>query len=566
MVELAKPYDYEGALRFPLIPYARQTAWRYMFDWAVAGEALHCVPGELVLEFGAGPSYASELLNRLGYYTVALDLNPEILAFAQKRLTIDQRLDPGRANFVAGDGQHLPFADGTFDGVICLNAFHHMPDYVAALSEIRRILRPSGRAAFSEPGSRHAESPEAKAATRQFGVVEKSVVLDEIYQIALSVGFERMILKPYVYPGLVELDYRELGAYRRNRSAAQFTRRDEIAEFVQHTHPIFVLTVPGERPITSVRPGLLRAEIRVSEPPATVHPGQEILIQALVHNMGDTLWLGTPREFGGYVAFGMKLCRPDGRLLSAIEEHTCIGQDVPPGGTVSVRSRIQLPETLTPGIYLLRLDMVDEQVGWFEEFGSPVIEHWLHVTDETNNGSLESNHRSQISELRLSAHAGRKRVEGPMSFESKDMEQIGRVQETTSLEEAWLLELQRRLYEEWRIEERPFHSNVPLIGPLIAAFRSAWNSVAAKWYVRHLFEQQQAYNQLTRQLLIELIRTTQTLTLADRRQGRLLGDRELSIAALAEQVARLETMLWEMDDRLSALEGADSEATEATRQ
>jgi hypothetical protein len=100
---------------------------------------------------------------------------------------------------------------------------------------------------------------------------------------------------------------------------------------------------------------------------------------------------------------------------------------------------------------------------------------------------------------------------------------------------------------------------------MIAAFRNAWNSVAAKWHVRQMFEQQQAYNQLTRQLLIELIRRNQVLTRADQRQEHLLGDRELSIAALAEHAARLEVRLWEMDDRLSVLDGADSEATEATR-
>lgn len=152
-----------------------------------------------------------------------------------------------------------------------------------------------------------------------------------------------------------------------------------------------------------------------------------------------------------------------------------------------------------------------------------------------------------------------------MSFEVKDTEQARSMEETRSQEEAWFLELQRRLDNEWRIQEYPFRSNVPVIGPMIAAFRNAWNSVAAKWHVRQMFEQQQAYNQLTRQLLIELIRRNQVLTRADQRQGHLLGDRELSIAALAEHVARLEVRLWEMDDRLSVLDGADSEATEETR-
>jgi SAM-dependent methyltransferase len=99
------------------MPGAHGTAWRYMFDWAVAGQALNCVPGDRVLEFGSGPSYASEFFNRLGYRTVALDLEPEILSFGHARLLLDQRLEPGDSHYVAGDGLRLPFGDAAFDGV-----------------------------------------------------------------------------------------------------------------------------------------------------------------------------------------------------------------------------------------------------------------------------------------------------------------------------------------------------------------------------------------------------------------------------------------------------------------
>jgi len=164
MDDRPESYDRDGALRFPLVPSEHERAWRYIFDWAIAGDALNCAPGDLVLEFGAGPSFASELFNRLGYRTVALDLDPQILAFARGRWTADQRLDAGRAYFVAADGLQLPFADASFDGIICLNALHHMPDYEATLAEMRRVLKPGARAAFSEPGSLHADTHESRLA------------------------------------------------------------------------------------------------------------------------------------------------------------------------------------------------------------------------------------------------------------------------------------------------------------------------------------------------------------------------------------------------------------------
>ena len=47
------------------------------------------------------------------------------------------------------------------------------------------------------------------------------------------------------------------------------------------------------------------------------------------------------------------------------------------------------------------------------------------------------------------------------------------------------------------LAERPFASGVPVLGPLIAAFRTAWNNVSARWYVRPLAHQQSLFNLVT---------------------------------------------------------------------
>ena len=48
------------------------------------------------------------------------------------------------AIFAVGDAEHLPFESGYFDMVTCSNSFHHYPDQVRAVSEMRRIIRPGG--------------------------------------------------------------------------------------------------------------------------------------------------------------------------------------------------------------------------------------------------------------------------------------------------------------------------------------------------------------------------------------------------------------------------------------
>jgi ubiquinone/menaquinone biosynthesis C-methylase UbiE len=49
------------------------------------------------------------------------------------------------AHFVAGDSEHLPFADGVFDVVTCSNSFHHYPHQDVVVREMRRLLSPDGR-------------------------------------------------------------------------------------------------------------------------------------------------------------------------------------------------------------------------------------------------------------------------------------------------------------------------------------------------------------------------------------------------------------------------------------
>lgn len=54
------------------------------------------------------------------------------------------------------------------------------------------------------------------------------------------------------------------------------------------------------------------------------------------------------------------------------------------------------------------------------------------------------------------------------------------------------------------LQEPGFHSDVPVIGPLLAGFREAWNNVSTKWYVRLILQQQVAFNRLATAMLDDL--------------------------------------------------------------
>jgi SAM-dependent methyltransferase len=56
-----------------------------------------------------------------------------------------------RAPHVSADVQHLPFADATFDTVMCLEVLQYVDEPATALSEMRRVVRPNGALIVSTP-------------------------------------------------------------------------------------------------------------------------------------------------------------------------------------------------------------------------------------------------------------------------------------------------------------------------------------------------------------------------------------------------------------------------------
>ncbi len=50
-----------------------------------------------------------------------------------------------------GDALSLPFADHSFDRILCSEVLEHIPDFETALNEINRILTPGGKCAISVP-------------------------------------------------------------------------------------------------------------------------------------------------------------------------------------------------------------------------------------------------------------------------------------------------------------------------------------------------------------------------------------------------------------------------------
>ena len=104
------------------------------------------VQNKLVVDLGCGSGEGLVPLRRRGARVIGIDISPDLIAIAHKRLQkyeVDAELRVGSAYET-----HLP--DESVDVVFCMAVLHHLQlDLVK--KEIRRILKPQGLFIFKEP-------------------------------------------------------------------------------------------------------------------------------------------------------------------------------------------------------------------------------------------------------------------------------------------------------------------------------------------------------------------------------------------------------------------------------
>jgi len=78
-----------------------------------------------------------------------------------------------------------------------------------------------------------------------------------------------------------------------------------------------------------------------------------------------------------YLAAGNRWLKSDGSLLTNMDGRYGIGKDLKPGEETEVPLTVTAPKG--PGDYILEVDLVQEQVSWFSEKGSPTAKTRITV-------------------------------------------------------------------------------------------------------------------------------------------------------------------------------------------
>ena len=128
-----------------------QNSWLTVDEYERLLPLLQLGPETHVLEVASGSGGPALYLARTyGCRVTGIDANESGIATASQ-LAAAAGLQ-ARVQFRHADATGpLPFAAGAFDALVCIDSMNHFPDRAGVLHEWQRVLRPGGRALFTDP-------------------------------------------------------------------------------------------------------------------------------------------------------------------------------------------------------------------------------------------------------------------------------------------------------------------------------------------------------------------------------------------------------------------------------
>lgn len=127
-----------------------------------------------------------------------------------------------------------------------------------------------------------------------------------------------------------------------------------------------------------------RAELSLPDAPARLRAGERHTLRVVVKNASGVQWwarggaVNNRSDNAFYLAAGNRWLGPDGKLVTNMDGRYGLDKDLRPGEQTEVPLAITAPKE--PGEYTLEVDLVQEQVSWFSDKGSPTAKTKVTVT------------------------------------------------------------------------------------------------------------------------------------------------------------------------------------------
>lgn len=314
------------------------------------------------------------MLAQMGAEVLALDVADAALQIGRdnaKRVLTEEQF--ARIRFERYSGDEISAESGTFDFVMVFEALHHLPNPQRILKEFSRVLHEYGLFGFAEPGLGHADT-HSSVEEAAHGILEEDLDLERLYKTAIACGFQDLdVLIPALSPDTLTLPMERVRWFLRGMSwllPANFLRSAIL------NSPVGVFR-KSKYPITSVHPKGHHALIRPMQRQISVMPSSDFAIQVEVENPTDTVWLRKGVQGRGYVRVGAHLLASDGSMKQFEFGRSELPHDLGQDDRVQVVVNLRAPQQ--QGEYVVRLDLVNEGICWFEEEGSQTADVGLSV-------------------------------------------------------------------------------------------------------------------------------------------------------------------------------------------
>lgn len=158
-------------------------------------EACALYPEVEALDVACGPGILACELARHARHVTGIDITPAMIGQARAR---QEATGLKNVAWQVGNAIALPFEDGRFDRVTARYSFHHLLDPAAALAEMKRVCRPTGRIVVIDA----MPSPETQKAYDQMERVRdpshtSALTLEQLRRIGRDAGLREVLIDGY---------------------------------------------------------------------------------------------------------------------------------------------------------------------------------------------------------------------------------------------------------------------------------------------------------------------------------------------------------------------------------